>query len=280
MSSQKINNENHCSALDSDFRFFKNAFLQGLVSSRLSQNILDALADPNNLLQQGELYKDSNSTTAGVVVLEGEKFFLKRYNNKDFKRRLKNSVRKTRPFKVLNTSRAVAAAGVCVPEVFAALNLRRGLLIESSYLLSAYLENAQNATQKIEMISSEDGLETFVDKICRTLVKIHDAGIQHGDAKMSNILIIPEENSYRIGLLDFDGSTCNAESLSERGRRRDLARLVSSYLLTCKHGSISVSPLEDLIEYFAGKYQQISGVDLRGERLFRRTEYLSTRVRK
>jgi tRNA A-37 threonylcarbamoyl transferase component Bud32 len=281
MSSQKINNEDHSSNEAADFRFFKNSSLQGLVSSKLSAEARESLQGLDQLLQTIELDKDSNSTTAGVVELDGQKYFLKRYNNKDFKRKLKNSVRQTRPFKVLKTSQILSEAGIFTPEVYAALNYRRGLLLESSYLLSAFLESAKTAGQVIERLTGEDKFEIFAEKICRLLVKVHNAGIFHGDVKTSNIIVVSnDDNSYDLGLLDLDGSHCYPETLVAKKRTYDLARLISSYFLTCKSKKIAVKNLNELRDYFAQQYCNISGVDLPRERLARRTEYLSTRVRK
>ncbi|MCK4981532.1 MAG: hypothetical protein KAS17_01345, partial [Victivallaceae bacterium] len=223
----------------------------------------------------------SSSTTAGMVELDGHKYFLKRYNNKNFKRKLKNSVRQTRPFKVLKTSQVVSAAGIFTPEVYAALNYRRGLLLESSYLLSAFLDSAKTAGQVIESLTGKEDFEIFVDKICQLLVKIHDAGIFHGDVKTSNIIVISnDDNSYNLGLLDLDGSHCYPETLSFKKRSYDLARLISSYFLTCKSKNLAVKNLDELRDYFAQQYCNVSGMDLPRERLAQRTEYLSTRVRK
>jgi tRNA A-37 threonylcarbamoyl transferase component Bud32 len=280
MSSLKNNSEDHCS-YDGDFRFFKNAFLQGLVSHKLPDEVLEKLQDPNALLEQIELHKDSNSTTAGAIQVKDQKYFLKRYNNKDLTRKLKNSVRKTRPFKVLKITQAVNKSGVFAPEVFAALNHRRGLLIESSYLLSSYLENATTASQMLDKFIDEDSFEKFNEKLCNAFIKIHDAGIVHRDAKLSNILILNcNSDSFDIGLLDFDGSRDYSEKLSHKERVRDMARIISSFFLTGKSQGLPVKPLDKLIDVFAAKYADISGIELQGERLTRRTKYLSTRVRK
>ena len=281
MCSKNENIENHSSVEDRDFRFFKNSCLQGLISGKFPDEALAGLQELDVLLQNTDLDKDSRSTTAGAVDLGGKKYFLKRYNNKTFKRKLKNSVRQTRPFKVLKNSQQVSAAGVFTPEVFAALNYRRGLLLESSYLISGYLESADTVLKILEDLTYEGKLAEFTEVSCRILVQIHEAGILHGDAKVSNILIIPKpDNSYELGLLDLDGTRCYSEALPVRKRVRDLARLVSSLFTSCKNRKLDIMPLSELTAVFAEKYKEISGMDLTGERLTRRTEYLSTRVRK
>lgn len=280
MSSQKTNNENHSSDNSSDFRFFKNSSLQGLVSLKLSAKAFESLQGPDLLLKQSKLDKDSSSTTAGMVELDGRKYFLKRYNNKNFKRKLKNSLRQTRPFKVLKISKLLSTAGVFTPEVYAALNYRRGLLLESSYLLCSFLETARTAGQVFENLVAEESFKVFAEKICQVLVKIHDAGILHGDVKISNIIVKPnDDKTYELGLIDLDSSRCYPEALSEKRRVRDLARLISSYFLTCKHRLSEERDLNKLKEYFAAKYHDLSGIDLRGDRLTQRTKYLSSRVR-
>jgi tRNA A-37 threonylcarbamoyl transferase component Bud32 len=280
MSSQNNNNENH-SDNESDFRFFKSSSLQGLVSPRLSAKALEGLQEPDLLLDDVELEKDSRSTTAGAIELDGIKYFLKRYNNKNFRRKLKNSLRETHPFKVLRHSQILSASGVFTPEVFAALNYRRGLLLESSYLLCSFLGSATTAGKAIERLAGEKSFEIFSDKICELLIKIHDAGILHGDVKTSNIIIKPESgDNYVLGLLDLDGSHCYSEALPPKKRSYDLARLISSYFLSCKNKSLAVKDLDELCECFAEKYCVMSGVELSMDRLVRRTKYLSSRVRK
>ena len=158
MSSKKTNSEDHSKNKTDEFRFFKNSSLQGLVSSKLSAKALESLQELDLLLQTIELEKDSGSTTAGMVELDGCKYFLKRYNNKNFKRKLKNSVRQTRPFKVLKISQALTLTGIFTPEIYAALNYRRGLLLESSYLLSSFLDCAKTASQEIERLTGKENL--------------------------------------------------------------------------------------------------------------------------
>ncbi len=279
--SKNTNNENHSPDSESDFRFFKSSSLQGLVSPKLSAKALERLEEPDSLLEDVELEKDSRSTTAGVIELDGSKYFLKRYNNKNFSRKLKNSLRQTHPFKVLKHSQMLSASGVFTPEVYAALNYRRGLLLQSSYLLCGFLGTATTAGKAIERLTGEKSFETFSDKICELLIKIHDSGILHGDVKTSNVIIKPESgDNYVLGLLDLDGSHCYSEALPAKKRSYDLARLISSYFLTCKHKSLAVKNLDELCECFAAKYCAMSGMELSMDRLVRRTKYLSSRVRK
>jgi len=280
MSSQKSNKEDHSSE-SSDFRFFKNSSLQGLVSLKLSAKALESLQGPDLLLQDTKLDKDSRSTTAGVVELDGKKYFLKRYNNKNFKKKLTNSVRQTRPFRVLKTSQSLSEAGVFTPEIYAALNYRHGLLLESSYLLSSYMQSAKTAGQMIESLVGEEKRAVFAEKVCQMLVKMHDAGILHGDVKTSNIIVKPNDDAtYDLGLLDLDGSHCYTEALPAKKRSYDLARLISSYFRTCENKPFAIKDLDELIDCFAQKYCAISGIDIPRERLTKRSKYLSSRVRK
>ncbi|MDD5727097.1 MAG: lipopolysaccharide kinase InaA family protein [Victivallales bacterium] len=280
--SRKIDNsENHCSPGDSDFHFFKNSCLQGMVSGKLPDAALAGLQELDLLLANSKLAKDTRSTTAGAVELGDRKYFLKRYNNKTFKRKLKNSIRQTRPFRVLKTSLCITAAGIFTPEVFAALNYRRGLLLESAYLLTGYLETATTAPQMLEDFTEKSNLDKFTDVSCRMLAQIHKAGILHGDAKISNILIIPDSgNSYQLGLFDLDGSHCYSGALPVRRRIRDLARLISSLSASCRDRGLKIMPLSELTAGFAAKYREVSGLNLASNRLTDRTEYLSARVRK
>ena len=279
MSSEKNKTKNHHS--NGDFRFFKNASLQGFISLRFSEKAITNLSELDSLLEKAKLDKDSKSTTAGVIKLDGKQYFLKRYNNKNFQKKLKNSVRETRPFKALKTSRALNEIDVFTPEIYAALNYRRGLLLESSYLVSSFVESTKTADKIIEDLVEEQGFSIFVDKACQILTKIHDAGIMHGDIKISNILVMPKtDDSYEIGLIDLDGSSCFPKALSKGKRIYDLARLISSYFRSCRDRRLATQDLVHLSQKFIDKYQELTAIDLAGNSLSKRVQYLSTRVRK
>ncbi|QSH41709.1 lipopolysaccharide kinase InaA family protein [Lentisphaerota bacterium ZTH] len=270
----------HCRSGGSDFYSIKSGRVNGLVARSLPASDFDSINNPDTLFNLENLTKDSVGTTAGPVVIAGRNYFLKRYNNRNIKHRIKNSLRLAKPFKVLAASVKFREAGVFVPEVIAALEKRKALLVESSYLLTEMLHEIHTAANQIENIVKNLHEEAFIQSTCTSLAKIHSEGIVHGDPKMTNLLISAKGNSFETGFLDLDGAILSENPVPDSLRIKELARVISSWLKTCRDLRLPHDKLDVLVKKYAESYLELAGVDLFGNKLLDRTEYLVKRVRK
>ncbi|MCP3964983.1 MAG: hypothetical protein GY750_10725 [Lentisphaerae bacterium] len=270
----------HCRSDDSDFYDFKTGNTKGLVSKSLPQNLQHLLENPDDLFDMDNLFKNSTGTTAGPVTLGDKQYFLKRYNNRSLKHQVKNSLRLTRPFKVLATSAKIHQTGVFVPKVIAALEIKKAMVLDKSYLLTEMLTNIPTAAQHIEFIIKKIQEDAFTAGICESLARLHTAGIAHGDPKMTNLLVFQIGDHMDIGFLDLDGATLRDEPVPENIRIRELARVISSWLKTCRDLRLPHDKLNVLIAKYTKAYEEVCGKDLSSTRLNDRTEYLVKRVRK
>ena len=82
-------------------------------------------------------------------------------------------------------------------------------------------------------------------------------------------------------MIDLDGCKVYTEDLPESRRRRELARVISSFLRCVREEAPDIKPdVTAIIFDFARKYQELSGCNLAGSNLDARVEYLAGRVRK
>ncbi|MDF2153934.1 3-deoxy-D-manno-octulosonic acid kinase [Vibrio sp. CAU 1672] len=110
-------------------------------------------------------------------------------------------------------------AGVNVPRPVAARAVKSGLSYQAD-LLSERIPNAQDLVS----ILQENALpEAMYQKIGQQIAKMHNAGINHTDLNIHNILL---DDQQRVWIIDFD--KCRQQSAGE-WQQQNLDRLLRSF---------------------------------------------------
>ena len=166
--------------------------------------------DPDELLANSTLLKDSRTVTAGTAG----NFFIKRYNTKNFWKKLKRSFQYPRSYRCLAGSILLRETGILTPEVF-------------------YADRQYLVTEKLENFSPDLFLSSHPEKcldFAPALRKLHDSGFFYGDLRVRNIYGT-ENGSF--GLIDLDSILfCSSpEGLPQRKRIKETARVISSAIL-------------------------------------------------
>jgi tRNA A-37 threonylcarbamoyl transferase component Bud32 len=176
------------------------------VFSQRSTMALDALntllPDPDTILDQGEVLKEGRTVHAATVLIDGRKYFLKRYNDKGFFYRFRNAFRKSRAVSTWLISWEFFFRGLPVPEPILCLEERSFRFLKTSYVLYDYVENSSPLSQKWPLLDIQERKSILI-RLAIKLGLMHRSGGVHGDLKWSNILV--DENNH-IYLIDFDGS--------------------------------------------------------------------------
>jgi 3-deoxy-D-manno-octulosonic acid kinase len=131
----------------------------------------------------------------------------------------------SRPFRELAVLVRARTLGVPVPEVVGASSTRAGLLwhrgriatrlIPGSWTLPVFIgENRNDAALVSDVLKRAGG----------AIRKMHDAGIDHADLNMNNILV---DKKGAVYIIDFDKAAVYPE-LGQRRRIRNLRRLLRS----------------------------------------------------
>ncbi len=127
--------------------------------------------------------------------------------------------RKTRSYAELALLQMLRDADVNVPRPIAARVEKKGLLYQAD-LLSEQISDASDLVGKLEIgqLSSE-----CYRNIGLEIRKMHDAGINHTDLNIHNILL---DSSGKVWIIDFD--KCHTQSGS-KWKSRNLERLLRSF---------------------------------------------------
>ncbi len=186
------------------------------------------LPDFDAALEKSEILKDSRTTTAGLITLDGQRFFLKRTNNKGFKFTLRYLFRSARAFRSAAAAVKLGNAGILTPAFVAAGEKRSGLFLRAGYLITES-EPRLNGLDKLICQASDPvaELEKLLPGIIRNIVKLHSAGILHGDLKLSNFYLAPQG----IGMWDLDSVKYFIRMPRVKLRARELGRVISSVLM-------------------------------------------------
>ncbi len=230
--------------------------------------------------QETKIFKARKKIRAAMI---GE-LFVKRYNYRGFGNAFRRMFKMPRPYRVLAGTIRLREFEIPTPEVIASLRSYRWGLPYCDYLVTRGVSPLRIFCDKLAgEFAAGDPYRQFVSGIVSLLVKMHGAGVEHGDLSLRNIFCrkSPIGIYSDWGVIDLDGCKVWAEDLPESRRRRELARVISSYLRCVRAFDKSLTLDVNTITFdFTRKYQELSGWNLAGSSLDSRIAYLAGRQRK
>lgn len=136
-------------------------------------------------------------------------------------------------------------AGVNVPQPVAARAIKSGLSYQAD-LLSERIPNAQDL---VSILQKNAIPEAMYQKIGQQIAKMHNAGINHTDLNIHNILIDAQD---KVWIIDFD--KCRQQESGD-WKKQNLNRLKRSFLKELKKRQIywNVADLRSLESAYAQK---------------------------
>ena len=184
------------------------------------------------LLETGKILKDSHTVTAAV---NGE-YFIKRYNTKNFWKKLKRLLQFPRSFLSFAAAVKLAENNIPTPEA---------LYADRFFLVNSLLP--ENFLYPVLFTKPEKILYFAI-----VLARMHNTGIYHGDLSLRNIYLTKEG---RFGVIDLDGACLYKKAVPENMRTGDIARFVSSYCLLAQKDN----DVETSMEKFLFLYEKTAG---------------------
>lgn len=181
------------------------------------------LADPDRLLEEGQIYKAGNTVRAARIELNGKSYFLKRFNCKGWSYRCKNAFRRSRAVRSWLVAWGFCLRSLPVAEPLICLEERRLRLLGRSYILFDFVEETEPLARLWPRLDAAErrGLLT---RLALLLGRLHLFGGLHGDLKWSNILVRGQMGK-ELYLIDLDGSKI-VGSGKPRAKRKDLKRFL------------------------------------------------------
>ncbi len=216
--------------------------------------------------------KSSQKITAVIV----DDVFYKLYRYRGFFHSLRHIFITPRTRRVEHAAAVLRQNGILTPEVLAAVAVKKfGFFPLYEVLLTRALRSEETVlTREPESFYHTDRTRNIA-ALSRLLAAIHRAGIVHGDMNMRNIYRSTDaEGNPAFGVIDLDNARDYGQ-VPASSRRRELARLISSFVKSAKCGET-----QEISRQFADAYQAETDLDLYDHRLLRRVKYLAQRVRK
>ncbi len=270
-----------CREAGGPYQLFRQSGFNGFVHRKWAALGFDPITICADLdTDKAHLIKDRRKIRAGIV----DDVFVKCYFHRGVWTSFRRMFKLSRPERVLAGALRLREYEIPTPEVLVAVRQSRHLLPYRDYLVTRELSPLQIGCDKLEVeFAQGDPYRQFVSGSVALLVKMHAAGVEHGDLSLRNIFCrkSPVGVYSDWGVLDLDGCVVYGDEMPESRRRRELARLISSFL----RGVRSKTPqlrldTNSVIFDFARKYQELSGFNLAGSRLDERVGFLANRSRR
>ncbi|MDR0932363.1 MAG: lipopolysaccharide kinase InaA family protein [Victivallales bacterium] len=260
---------------------FEGAGFFGLVK----QEWIHAGNDPAEILKKlGDPTARQCKSGRKVFAVVVENVFIKRYNFRGYWNGFRKLFKVPRPERVLVGAIRLKEFEIPTPEVLITARRNRFHVPYEDFVVTREMSALQLPLDKLAVeFAQGDPYRQFVSGVSALLTKMHAAGIEHGDLSLRNIFCRKSSNGIysNWGVIDLDGCKIHVEEMPEPRRRRELARLISSFLRCVKASApkIKLDP-DTVINDFTRKYKELSGYNLAGSALDERVGYLTGRIRK
>lgn len=164
------------------------------------------LPNPDLAFAAARILKPGSRTHAGVVEVNGRQYVLKRYNCRGWVYRLVNAFRRSRAVRTWLINWEFLVRGIPVPEPLVCLEERRCRLLERSYILMEFVDEADSLRDRWRQLATRER-ERLSEFLGCFLGHMHRSGMLHGDLKWDNILVGANILSPHARLVDLDGSS-------------------------------------------------------------------------
>jgi tRNA A-37 threonylcarbamoyl transferase component Bud32 len=190
------------------------------------------LPDPDDLFRQGENVDSgrvSNICDRAKVKVGKQFYFIKRYNCRGWKYRVKNMFRISRARRAMQAGQALQACGIRTPQPLVCLEERRFFLLGSSYLVCTFLEDTLSLLELWPDLDDKRRVE-ILRQVAELFGIMHRRGIVHGDSNWRNILVRNASEKPEFWIVDLDGTRRYRRLTASRAERdighflRDLTR--------------------------------------------------------
>lgn len=200
---------------------FDRNFLHGEMMNRLS--------DPEHIFDHDDvtLLKDGNSSTVGLVPIDGRQYVVKRYNVKNMRHRMKMIWRESRASRSWRNAHCLILRGIRTARPVAIVECLKGRLKGVSLFVTEYVPGTNSAEfflQKhvIGKIKNQVAVK-MLDMIC----ELERESLVHGDLKSTNFIISEGEPV----LVDLDAMRVEKSRRKlEKGIAKDRSRFKANWL--------------------------------------------------
>lgn len=175
-----------------------------------NQDIQQLLGDPEHFFQNKDsvFLKQGNTCTVKSVLVDNERYVIKRYNPKGIAYELKHKGQISRARKSWINAHLLRFRGILTPEPVALIEQTPALGKRCSYFICKY-QPGQNTwdffcdEKDCDESNIDKEKQMVADELIATLYQLCEYHISHGDLKGSNFLV----HNNKIWVLDLDAMT-------------------------------------------------------------------------
>jgi tRNA A-37 threonylcarbamoyl transferase component Bud32 len=193
-----FSNRRFVSEYQHDYRIHRNR--EGLCPD----NFRELLSDLDGYLEKGRILKAGNTVRAGMVEINGQNYFLKRYNVKGWWYSFRNAFRSSRAVRTWHNMWAFHVRNLPVPVPLACIERRRFRLLKDSYILTEYIP-VDSTMMDLWPRLDDEKQKSLLAIMGILLGEMHNTLCIHGDLKWNNFLV-SEDLDKLVYITDLDGS--------------------------------------------------------------------------
>jgi len=188
--------------------------------------MLPILAQADELLDRGHLYKTGGAASVGRVEVNGRSLVIKRYNIKDVAHWFKRFWRPSRAWHSWREGNRLLFLGIATPKPLALLENRVLGLRSKAYLVTEYLPGPDIIERFAPYVASGDAPENELVELDQLFEQLISERISHGDLKGHNVFW----HQDRWALIDLD-AMCqhSSQSAFAAAFTRDRARFMRNW---------------------------------------------------
>ena len=184
------------------------------------------LAQADQLLDHGHLYKTGGAASVGRVDVAGRSLVIKRYNIKSFAHWLKRFWRPSRAWHSWREGNRLAFLGIATPKPLALLEQRFFWLRRKAYLVTEFLPGPDIIERFAPYVATGNAPEVELQALDQLFGQLLRERISHGDLKGHNVFW----HQDRWALIDLDAMCQHTSAASfAKAFERDRARFMRNW---------------------------------------------------
>ena len=184
------------------------------------------LAQADQLLDHGHLYKTGGAASVGRVDVAGRPLVIKRYNIKNFAHWLKRFWRPSRAWHSWREGNRLAFLGIATPKPLGLLEQRFFWLRRKAYLVTEFLPGPDIIERFAPYVASGNAPDVELQALDQLFGQLLRERISHGDLKGHNVFW----HQDRWALIDLDAMCQHASASSfATAFARDRARFMRNW---------------------------------------------------
>ncbi len=210
--------------------FISHNNIYGYIHRHLDDSLRDIiLADPSLLFNYGiKDFKREKRSRVSLLDFQGTRYIVKHYFVKNFIFLLRRIIRPSLAVKIRQKAGLMEERHISTPLLLAAVDSGKGFTYRGTTCLYEYVRPDKEKELLQQEFADPEKKKIIISYATSFLAAIHQAGIFHGDAKISNFIWVEHSGQVDIHIIDLDDCRFVGK-LRVRQRIADLANLIFSF---------------------------------------------------